>query len=72
VWESVGLIAVKGGPWGLLTLVVLSLIQGWLIPLRTHLARVEDLKAAISALEATVREREQQIGILLSVRKPHE
>lgn len=66
MWESVGIVAAKGGPWGIVALVVVSLIQGWLIPRRTHLDRVGDLKATITALEATVKEREQQIGVLLS------
>lgn len=73
MWESIGLIAAKGGPWGIVALVVVSLIQGWLIPRRTHLDRIEDLKAAITALEATVREREAQIGTLLGrTREPAE
>lgn len=80
MWESIGLVAAKGGPVGLIALVVVSLLQGWLIPRRSHLDRVEDLKeriadlkAACAALEATVDERERQIGILLTrAREPVE
>lgn len=68
MWESVGQIAVKGGPWSIVGLVVVSLIQGWLIPRRTHLDRVEDLRAIITALEATVLEQKQQIAVLLGAR----
>lgn len=63
MWES---LVLEGGPWGVAAIVVVSLIRGWLIPRRTHLDRIEDLKATISALEATVAVREQQINILLS------
>lgn len=62
-------VALQGGPWGLLGLVVVSVIRGWLIPRRLHLDRVGDLKAAIAALEATVAEQKQQINILLG--RPH-
>ncbi len=51
-------------------LVVVSLVRGWLIPRRTHLDRVGDLKAAIAALEETVAEQKQQIGILLGRKDP--
>lgn len=70
-WESIGLIAARGGPWGIVALAVISLIQGWLVPRRTHEDRVADLKATIAALEATVHERERQIGIMLErVKEP--
>jgi hypothetical protein len=49
---------------------VVSLVRGWLIPRRTHLDRVGDLKAAIAALEETVAEQKQQIGILLGRKDP--
>jgi hypothetical protein len=65
VWQTLGSLATQGGPWGLVAFGVLSILRGWLIPRRTHMDRVADLKAAISALEVTVREREKQIGILL-------
>ena len=68
MWEA---LAVQGGPWALVGMVVLSIIRGWLIPRRTHLDRVADLKAAIAALEETVHEQKTQIGILLGrVREP--
>lgn len=65
MWESIGLLAAKTGPLGIVALAVISLIQGWLIPRRTHEDRVADLKATIAALEATVAERERQISIML-------
>lgn len=69
MWET---LAVQGGPWAVICMVVYSIIRGWLIPRRTHLDRVADLKAAIAALEETVRERETQVGILLGrVREPN-
>lgn len=58
-WPS---IVLNGGISGL---VVVSIIRGWLIPRRTHLDRVADLKAAIAALEETVHEQKTQISILL-------
>lgn len=70
-WESIGLVAAKGGPWGIVALVVVSLIQGWLIPRRTHEDRIADHKATIAALQATVYERERQIAIMLErVKEP--
>lgn len=71
MWEVLGPLALQGGPWGLIALGVLSILRGWLIPRRTHMDRVGDLKAAIAALEATVQEQKGQIGILLGrVREP--
>lgn len=67
------MLAAKAGPWGIVALVVVSLIRGWLIPRRTHVDRVEDLKAAITALQATVAEREHQVAVLLGrAREPAE
>lgn len=59
-------LALQGGPWGLVGLVVVSLIRGWLIPRTTHREIVGRLENAIKALEATVAEREKQVGLLLS------
>jgi hypothetical protein len=62
VWEQ---LAIQGGPWGLIALVVVSLIRGWLIPRTTHLDRVNDFKAAIAAKDATIAEQKDQISALL-------
>ena len=71
MWEVLGPLAMQAGPWGLIAFVVLAILRGWLIPRRTHMDRVGDLKAAIAALEATVHEQKGQIGILLGrVREP--
>lgn len=59
-------LALQGGPWGLVGLVVVSLIRGWLIPRTTHREIVGRLENAIKALEATVAEREKQVGLLLA------
>ncbi|HEX8106115.1 MAG TPA: hypothetical protein VF516_00240 [Kofleriaceae bacterium] len=53
------------GPSGLLAGYIVSQMTGRLISRTVHLDRVNDLKAAIAALEATVAERERQIGILM-------
>lgn len=58
---------VQGGPWALISLCVVSVLRGWLIPRRTYLDRVSDLKATIAALEATVDQKDEQLGILLGV-----
>jgi hypothetical protein len=65
VWDSLAQLAIQGGPWGLVSLCVVSILRGWLVPRRVHLDRVSDLKATIAALEATVAEREKQVSILL-------
>jgi hypothetical protein len=45
--------------------IVRLVMTGRLISRTVHLDRVNDLKAAIAALEATVTERERQISILM-------
>jgi len=40
-------------------------MTGRLISRTVHLDRINDLKAAIAALEATVKERERQISVLM-------
>lgn len=66
MWEQ---LAIQGGPYGLIALTVVSLIRGWLIPRSWHRERIEDLKAAIAAHEATIREQKAQIAILLGATK---
>ena len=70
MWESLSAAALTGGPWTLVSLFVLSILRGWVIPRRTHQDRVSDLKAAIAALEETVVEKDKQISILLGRRVP--
>lgn len=65
MWDSLSTLAVQGGPLGLVSLCVVSILRGWLIPRRTHQDRVGDLKAAIAALEDTVSEQKQQIALLM-------
>lgn len=62
VWEQ---LAIQGGPWAIIALGVVSIIRGWLIPRTTHLDRVNDLKAAIAAKDATIAEQQHQISALL-------
>lgn len=69
MWEALGTLALQGGPWGVLLFTAMSIIRGWLIPRRTHLDRVGDLKAAIAALEETVAEKDRQLAILLGRRQ---
>jgi hypothetical protein len=56
-------------PWTLLVSlfvwIVTLVMTGRLISRTVHLDRVSDLKAAIAALEATVKERERQISVLM-------
>ena len=66
--DPLALLALQGGPWGLVGLAVLSVWRGWLIPRSTHRERVADLKAAIDAQAKTIAERDKQIGILLGLR----
>jgi hypothetical protein len=72
VWDSLGTLALEGGPWGLIGLFVLSILRGWLIPRSVHESRVadlrqrgEDFKAAWEAERNISTERQQQIAILL-------
>ena len=65
MWDSLSAIALTGGPWTLVSLFVVSILRGWLIPRRTHQDRIGDLKAAIAALEDTVAEKDKQLSILL-------
>ena len=56
-------------PWTLLVSLfvwIFTLVMtGRLISRTVHLDRINDLKAAIAALEATVKERERQISVLI-------
>ncbi len=65
MWDSLSTLAIQGGPWGLVSLYTVSVLLGRLIPRRTHLDRVGDLKEAIAALEETVAELKQQQALLM-------
>ena len=65
MWNSLGMLAVNGGPWGLVTFFVVSVWRGWLIPRSWHRERMADFKAANAALEDTVKEQNQQIALLV-------
>lgn len=65
MWEQ---LAIQGGPWGLVGLVVVSLIRGWLIPRTTHRDRIADYRAAIADKDATIAELRAQQAILLGAR----
>jgi hypothetical protein len=61
-----------GGGWAAFVataaLIVTAVWRGWLIPRPTYQDRMSDLKETITALRATVDERERQISILLGQR----
>lgn len=72
MWDTFGLVALQGGPWGLIGLFVVSIMRGWLIPRAVHDARVADLRqraddfrAAWEAERKISAERQEQVGILL-------
>ncbi len=70
MWDTVAVLA-QGGPSALLGLVILSIVRGWLIPKTTHEREIGYRERTITALEATVAEREKQIAILLGrLREP--
>lgn len=58
-------LALQGGGWGLVSLTVIALIRGWLIPRGTHREITGLLGQANAALEATVAEQKRQIDILM-------
>ncbi len=75
MWESVGTLALTGGPYGIIALCVVSIMRGWLIPRSVHEARVadlrqraEDFRAAWEAERRVSDERQEQISILLGGR----
>lgn len=65
MWDTIGELTLRGGPWGLIGFAVLSIFRGWLIPRTWHRERIADYQRALAAAEATVHERDIQIGILL-------
>lgn len=65
MWQSLATLAVTGGPWSLLALVIVSIVRGWLIPKASHEREIAYRERTITALEDTVAEREKQISILL-------
>lgn len=66
MWET---LAARGGPLGLatfvVTLVVVSLIRGWLIPLSTHLRELGYREETIKDQKATIAELKHQRDVLL-------
>lgn len=65
MWD-LGQWVAHGGPWALAVFILILLAMGWLIPLRQHNRELGYRDRTIAALEATVAEREKQLGILLS------
>lgn len=61
--DALGLLAVQGGPWVLLALLV---VRGWLVPRSTHLREIGYMERTITALEATVAEQKKQIAALVA------
>lgn len=55
---------VEGGPWALISLIVVSVLRGWLIPRSVHESRVRDLKETIARYQAANARREQQVATL--------
>lgn len=65
MWDTITELTIHGGPWGIIGFIVLSIIRGWLIPRAWHRERIADYQRALAAAEATVHERDNQIGMLL-------
>lgn len=65
--DALAAIAVQGGPWGIVGLVVVSLVRGWLIPRSTHRERIGDYKMALKDKDVTIAEQRQQVSILLGL-----
>jgi len=63
--DALAALALQGGPWGIIALVVVSLVRGWLIPRSTHRERIDDYKATIVAKDRTIAELQDQRDILL-------
>jgi hypothetical protein len=63
--DALAAVALQGGPWGIIALVVVSLVRGWLIPRTTHKERIADYQAAIAEYRATIAELREQRDILL-------
>lgn len=59
-------LALQGGGWGLVSLTVVALIRGWLMPRGTHREIVRLLERANAKLEATVSELEKQRAIIMT------
>ena len=71
MWDTLAPFAVQGGPSALLGLVILSIVRGWLIPKASHEREMSYRERTITALEATVAEKDKQIGIRLGkLREP--
>lgn len=63
-----GTLLAGGGPWALLSLAVLSVIRGWLVPSATVtllMQRAEDFRVAWERTEQARAAQAEQIGSLL-------
>ncbi len=65
MWDTIGELTLRGGPWSIIAFGVFSILRGWLIPRWWHQERIADYKRALAASEATVHEKDIQIGMLL-------
>lgn len=65
VWQT---LAVQGGPWALISLGVVSIFRGWLIPRSSHLREIGYVERASNAKDATIAEQKEQIKTLLGSR----
>lgn len=68
--DPLAALALQGSPWAIVSLAVISLIRGWLIPRSTHREIVGQLERTIAKLEAAEVERAKQVSILLGRRDP--
>ena len=65
------------GPWGLIALIVVSIIRGWLVPRWWHEREITRMEKRIADKEATgmiwkeiADERREQIATLMGVKDP--
>lgn len=67
--DDLRLLALNGGPWVLLALLV---VRGWLIPRWTHLQITGFMQRTIDAQKETIAERDKQIAIMLGSQRERE
>lgn len=53
------------GPWGIVTIVVLCIIIGLLIPRWTHNQRIKDKNEIITLQKETIAKRDEQVDRLI-------